>query len=156
TANQSIDGCGGTWGYAKIDKTAGTVTLTGTLTCGSFRLADGDLDLNGQTLIVSSPCTLTSGSTVADPAGSTINCDTFTADGNDLIGTATWYLNCTTSGSIANATITNCDASGGVEVDATDNCVDGGGNSNIDFGAVALAPWEIAAWNTPFEAGAWR
>ncbi|MHC4704638.1 MAG: hypothetical protein ACYTFQ_29170 [Planctomycetota bacterium] len=163
TANQSIDGCGGTWGTIVVNKTAGTVTLTGTLTCGAFTGTDGTLDFAGETLTASGAVSLADGFGVIDgieagyiAAGSTVNCDTFTADNVDLVGSATWYLNCTTSGTLHNLTITNCDASGGVEIDATDNCVDGGGNSNIDFGAVALAPWEIAAWNTPFEAGAWR
>jgi hypothetical protein len=145
TANQSIDGCGGTWGTIVVNKTAGTVTLTGTLTCGAFTGTDGGLDLDGETLTASGAIALASGFEVIDgvesgyvAAGSTIDCDTFDADGVDLQGAATWYLNCTTSGSIANATITNCDASGGVEVDATDNCVDGGGNDNIDFGAIPL------------------
>jgi hypothetical protein len=147
TANQSIDGCGGTWGTVTENKTAGTVTLTGALTCGAFTGTDGDLNLNGQTLTASGAVALASGFGVIDgiesgyvAAGSTIDCDTFDADGVDLQGAGAWYLNCTTSGTLHNLTITNCDASGGVEIDATDNCVDGGGNDNIDFGAGVCLP----------------
>jgi hypothetical protein len=159
TANQNIDGCGGTWDTVQIAKNSGTATLTDTLTCATLVHTKGGLDLNGQTLTASGTVAVTSvlgGVTIGDLTGSTINCNEFSDSGIDLIGAGTWYLNCTTSGTIVNATITNCDASGGVEIDATDNCVDGGGNDNIDFGAVPLASWEIAAWNTPFEAGAWR
>ncbi len=34
----------------------------------------------------------------------------------------------------ADMTITGCDFSGGTTLDATDNCIDGGGNTNVDFG----------------------
>ncbi|MHC4302691.1 MAG: hypothetical protein ACYS7Y_35980 [Planctomycetota bacterium] len=121
TANQNIDGCGGTWGTVQIAKNSGTATLTDTLTCANLVQTKGGLDLNGQTLTASGTVAVTSvlgGVTIEDLTGSTINCNEFSDSGIDLIGSATWYLNCTTSGTIANATITNCDASGGVEVDA--------------------------------------
>jgi hypothetical protein len=35
------------------------------------------------------------------------------------------------------ATISNCDFSGGTELDATDGCTDGLGNTNVDFGVQA-------------------
>jgi len=133
TNDQDIDGCGGTWGTVTENKTAGTVTLSGTLTCGAFTGTDGDFDLNGQTLTASGAVDFASGFTLGDMDG-TINCDTFSADGQTLNGAATWYLNATTSGTATGTTFTNCDASGGAEIDASDGtCTDGGGNSNVRF-----------------------
>jgi hypothetical protein len=135
--NADIDPCGGTWGTVTVNA-AGTKTLSGTLTCGALTGTAGTLDTNGQDVTASGAVTFASGFTVADPAGSTIACDTFEADGQTLNGSATWNLNCTTSGTLTGVTITNCDASGGVEIDASDGtCTDGGGNTNINFGGEA-------------------
>lgn len=134
-SNRNWDGCGGTWGATIVNMSAGTLTLTGAWTCSSFAGTDGDLDLSGETLTASGAVSFASGFTLVDPAGSTISCDTFTADGQaGLNASATWTLSATTSAAISNATIANCDASGGVGVDATDNCTDGDGNTNVNFG----------------------
>jgi len=64
---------------------------------------------------------------------------TLTVAGNavfndDLIGDGSeFYLDVTGTNVAHNATITNCNCTG-VELDATDNCINGGGNWNVDFG----------------------
>jgi len=90
---------------------------------------------------------LTSGQTYTQPAGDTIIILSYTAgdwDGvtmlSDTPGTP-FYLNVPGAGiTVASATFTDCDASGGGEIDASDGtCTDGGGNTNIDFGGGGAA-----------------
>ncbi len=60
--------------------------------------------------------------------------------GGDFISNAIDLNSCTGtvtgSAEAHNATISNCDFSGGTALDATDGCTDGGGNVNVNFGAV--------------------
>jgi len=157
TNDQDINGCGGTWGTVEIDKTAGTVTLSATLTCGALTGTDGDLDISGETITCSGAVSFASGFTLADLVGSTIECDTIAFDGQDLDASGAWTLTAATSGTISNATISNCDASGGVEIDASDGtCIDGGGNDNINFGVTAPGAWDTPYAIGAYGAGAWR
>jgi streptogramin lyase len=134
TAAQNIRGFDTYWGDIEEDKTANGVTLDDDFNCESYLLTDGDLDLNGNLLLANYSVVFKSGSTVSSLEGSTITCKTLLSEGVSLTGTNTWYLNLEEGGTVRDATITNCDASGGRALDATDNCVDGGGNVNVDFG----------------------
>jgi hypothetical protein len=83
---------------------------------------------------------LTSGQTYTQPAGDTIIVLNYTAgdwDGaillSDTPGTP-FYLNVPIAGiTVVGTSFTDCDASGGGAIDATDSGVDGGGNDNISF-----------------------
>ena len=55
-------------------------------------------------------------------------------------GDTTWTLSVTGSAVMRNVKLKNCDASGGSTVDATDNCLDDGGNVNINFGPYVTPP----------------
>lgn len=83
---------------------------------------------------------LNSGSTYNITAGDTIIVQAYTAgdwDGAIITSTGTWYLQMPSGVQWVSVNITNCDASGGFEIDATDpSNTDGGGNTNIDFGGV--------------------
>lgn len=136
--NQSVALCAATWGDITItDHTVGTVTVADNWIATSLTLTNGSIDFNGQTATFSGAVSLASGTGLRDPAGSAITCGTFEADGQaGLEASGTWYLNAATSASIANATVAYLDASGGAEVDATDNCIEGPGCVNVDFGGL--------------------
>ncbi len=53
-----------------------------------------------------------------------------TVDGSNL----STPINVVGSNVATGSTISNCDFSDGTELDATDSCVDGGGNTNVNFG----------------------
>jgi hypothetical protein len=83
---------------------------------------------------------LTSGQTYTQPAGDTIIVDNYTAgdfDGADIKSDNPgnpFYFNVPEGVVVTNCTFTDCDASGGAKIDATDpSNTDGGRNSNIDF-----------------------
>ena len=134
TNNQFVALCGATWGAIIVNKAAGTVTVADNWTAASLTLTDGDIDFNAKTLTFSGAVALASGSTLADPKDSIVNCDTFTADGQaGLEASGTWEINAATSATISNATVAYLDASGGAEVDATDNCEEGPGCVNVKF-----------------------
>ena len=133
TAAQSVDLDDQTVEAIVVDKAAGTLTFTGGWTAASFTLTAGAVDLNGQTLVTDGNFTAEAG-TLSDMSGVdlTVGGD-FSVDGVNLIGATGWDLDVTGTATVRNATVTNCTSVN--DVDATDNCVDGGGNSeNIDFG----------------------
>lgn len=81
---------------------------------------------------------LSDGDTTPDMGGQTI-----TVGGNfDVDNTAlsTGFIAVTGTAFAHNTTITNMDFSGGTQLDATDNCVDGGGNTNVLF-AITATDW---------------
>ncbi len=127
TNNVSIALCAATWGAIVINKPAGTVTVEDDWIAASLDVLDGTIDFNGKTVTFSGAVALASGVVVRNLIGATIDCDTLTAE-CDLGGSASWTLNTANGGTVTGATITNCNATGGI-IDATDNCVDGGGNS---------------------------
>ena len=136
TADQNFDPCGtNRWGEVTVDKTAGGVTLDADLYCTALTGTDGTLDTNGFDLDVSGAVALASGFVVSNPAGSTIACATFTADGQDFsLATGAWYINAATSATITGGvTINYLDARGGVEVNA-EGCVKGIECYNVNFG----------------------
>jgi len=150
TNDQNIDPCGADWSTIdiRIDKAAGTVTLDDDWTVADFTWDAGGLDLNGKTLQATGDIDI-DGGTLADPVGSTLRGDAIDVDGVDMEGSGTWYLTADSAGTLHNLTVTNCDASGGVEINATDNCIDGGGNTNIDFGVAAAGTFG-QTWVEPF------
>lgn len=88
---------------------------------------------------------LTSGRTYTQVAGDTIIVLNYVAgdfDGAIILSDTPgvpFYFNLPVAGiEVSNASFTDCDASGGGQIDATDNCVDGGGNTNILFAASFL------------------
>lgn len=143
TSSVDIAFSGGEFGAVEIDKAAGTVTAQDTWACSSLTGTDGDLNLNGQTLTTSGAVSFASGFTVADPVGSTINCDTISFDGQDLsVASAAWDINATSLGSVATGTtFKDCQfvGPGGAKLDATDGTnTNAGGNNGIDFGVIAF------------------
>jgi hypothetical protein len=80
---------------------------------------------------------LATGQTYNIVAGDTIiilNYTTGDWDNATVTSTGTWYLEMPSDGvSVTGLDITNCDASGGGAIDATDGGTDGGGNTNITF-----------------------
>lgn len=133
TNNQDANFNGLTVEAIVVDKSAGTLTLSGAVTTPSFTGTDGDLDLgtNNVTLTASGAVSFASGFTVT-VSGATIDCDTIAFDGQTVSGLT---INASSSGTATGTTFTNCDASGGVEIDASDGTnTDGGGNTNINFG----------------------
>ena len=148
TATQAVDFEGATSGAIgvediEINKTAGKVTLAGDMETDSFTGTDGELDIDGNNLTSVGAVTAAANFTFSDTAaGGLITCDTL-----DLNGTAgnvvTWNgpdLNVTGATAICDyTTATNSDASAGLEIDATNNGVDGTGNTNWDFSAATTA-----------------
>ncbi len=140
-ANVTIAFCDGTFGDVEIDMAIGTVTVGDNWSATSLTLTNGSIDFNGQTATFSGAVSLASGTGLRDPEGSAITCDTFEADGQaGLEASNTWTLNASTSASISNATVAYLDASGGAEVDATNNCIEGLGCVNVDFGGAVVPP----------------
>jgi hypothetical protein len=58
----------------------------------------------------------------------------FSATDSTIGGTTTRTFTVTGTAVAHNTTVTNCDFSGGTELDATDGCTNGLGNTNVDFG----------------------
>lgn len=157
TADQDWDWAGATGiGDVEIDKSAGKLTLSGPLDCTSLDVIDGELDPNGQDITTAVDLEIASGATV-DVTGLpgttwTIGGD-LDIDGADLDAASAWAMSVAGSGTLHNLTISHCDASGGTRIDATDLCVDGGGNTNIRFapmpsavlGSVAVGPELVAS-----------
>lgn len=118
-----------------------------TLNSGTLKLGDfarfthmnlnggGTLNVNGQGMGGGGLLEGTAGATVTGLDGAFIGVDTMNLDGIDLIGGSAWSLEVDNAPrTLHNCTITNCDASSSpAPINATDNCVDGGGNTNIDF-----------------------
>ncbi len=62
--------------------------------------------------------------------GGDFNCN------SDLLGVVAWTLDVTGTNELHDSTISNCNCIG-TELDASDGCTDGGGNTNVNFGAPA-------------------
>lgn len=103
------------------------------VSCQSFLLVSGRWDFDGHDLATQGDMTFTGGS-VTNAGVREVNClGNFTT--NVSISGGVWSVGGTAVAH--NATITGCDFSGGTELDATDGCTNGGGNTNVDFGVVA-------------------
>jgi hypothetical protein len=99
----------------------------------SLTMTEGTLNTGGIDLTTTADLTGTGGSITATGSTVAVGGD-LDVDSVDLTG-GTW--NVTGAATAANATITTSDFSGGTELDATDNCTDGLGNTNVDFGVQA-------------------
>ncbi len=116
---------------------SGTYTLDSTKTCTDLTGTSGGMDVNGEDIDASVDVMFASGFDLADLTGSTIGCEEFSGNGQTgFNAVGEWFLQASDGADIVNATITNCNAGGFAEVDATVNCEDGGGNTNVDFGTV--------------------
>lgn len=124
--------------YEAFSVTSGAKTFTGTFTTGAFTVTGGSVNLSGLTLTASS-LTISYPASVAALGGASL-----TTSGNvTLSGTSgtqlalnpnsTWTLDCGGAGTFGYANVKNCDASGGTEIDATNNCDDQGSNVNVNF-----------------------
>ncbi len=115
-----FEGDGGTGVWAPIIVASGSagIIADASLTCFSYLQSDGDLTTDGATLTVAYDFIAT---------GGTITNAIVSVGGASCLA--------------ANATITNADFSGGTELNAADNCVDGGGNTNVDFGVATSTSW---------------
>ncbi|MCP4535785.1 MAG: hypothetical protein GY832_01400 [Chloroflexi bacterium] len=148
SADQSIDFDGKSIETLVIDSdSTGTITFTGSLTTHSFTGTNGTVDFNDVTINCSDggggsgDMTLSSGFDIDDAAdamnGATFWVDgAFSADGQTFLATAKWDLEVHGASAVmADCTIEYCDASGAghLEIDATDNCVDGEDNLNFNF-----------------------
>jgi len=138
TNDQDVDGSGGSLGDWEIDKSAGTVTATGAITCASLTLTDGELDLNGQTLTASGAVDFASGFTLGDMDG-TINCDTFSADGQTL----------SSVGGYSDDVPSALGSGQSLEFDGVDDRVDCGNDGSLDItGEITLSAWIKSTDNT--------
>ncbi len=114
TAAQAIDFNGQTVEAITIDNASGTVTFGDAVTTAAFT-GEPNASIAGAVLI-----TVQGNFALNGTSGNEI---TFNGPDLDVTGTAEAHF----------TTATNSDASAGEEVDALDNCTDGGGNSNWDF-----------------------
>ena len=139
TADQDIDLVGASVKDVEEDKSAGTVALTGALTCNSFTNTDGDLDLNGQTLTTTNNATFSSGSNFDLAADSMNGCSIIVGgdcsfDGQTMNATGAWTLTVTGLATATNVVVAYSDASGGTQIDASDETsTDNGNNINWLF-----------------------
>lgn len=138
TADQDVDFDAASVEDIDVDKSSGTVTLQAAVDTDSLTLTSGTLDIDGNVLTVAGNFTGTGGA-ISDTAGT----GDILVGGNFSITDVTWddaALDVTGTAEAHDSTITGSDASDGTEVDASDNCTDGGGNTNWSFGA-AGSPW---------------
>jgi hypothetical protein len=132
-ANQDIDFSGSSLEDFIVNKSAGAVTLLSSVSPNSVLLTDGTLDIDGNNLTTVGNFTAAAGTTTQDTAtGGLITVgDTFASNGTSPSPNI-WNgpdLDVTTAGSASYTTVTNSDASAGVDIDATDGTnTDLGGN----------------------------
>lgn len=137
TNNQSIDFNGELIEDIEIDKTSGTVTLTGDVDPDTVTISDGTLDIDGNNITTTGAFTQALGTTCQDTTGGGL----ITVGGNFAInGTAgnpcVWNgpdLDITGTATASQTTVTNSNATAGTNVIAT-NCTDNGGNTGWNFG----------------------
>ena len=124
--------------YEAFSVTGGAKTFSGTFSTDLFSVTGGSVNLSA-TVLTATTLTISYPATVAALGGATL-----TTSGNvSLAGTSgtqlalnpnsAWTLNCGGAGVFGYANVKNCNASGGTEIDATDNCDDQGSNTNVNF-----------------------
>jgi len=130
------------------------LTFSGGWTATSFTATKGTIDYNGQTLATVGNFTMGVDSQVVSDADA-MNGTAITVGGNlaldgsdgDLLtfnATAGWTITVTGTTDANWVEVEYSDASGGTEVIAIDNCVDGGNNTNWYFGVIELSPVTVA------------
>jgi hypothetical protein len=165
SADQTIDLNDLTIEDVVVNKSAGNLVLTTGCTTDSFTgtsTGTGDFDPNGQTINVVGNCSWAA-AFLFDSAAACMNGCTwdiggnFTADGQTLNATATWYLYVDGT-AVASGTgeVEYCDASdgaGSTEIDASAGpWTDGGNNDNWNFtpsGITATPSPAAVAWSAP-------
>jgi len=122
TSNQQIDFLGETLEGFIINKSGGTVTLDGDLTVDYFMGMDGTFDCANTAFVITTTadCDWLAGFVLSNLSGTVWDIgQDFTADGQDLVVSATWYLNVTGSAFAAGmGSVQNSDASGGTTIPA--------------------------------------
>lgn len=142
----------------EIDKTAEIVTLTGGFTTDSLTLTDGTLDIDGNNIETTGNFTQAADTTCQDTTGGGL----ITVGGNFVINGSSgneciWNgpdLDVTGTAVAHYTTATDSDATAGTEVTATDNCVDGTGNTDWDFGAAGISMPIVMQQMDQFNGGA--
>lgn len=92
----------------------------------------GDINFAGQSVVVGGSGIALAAGNISGLNGATLNTTDFSST-VDLIGSGEWFLVASGTSVAHVVTITNCNASLGVELDATDSCTNGGGNTNVLF-----------------------
>lgn len=136
TANVTWDWDNVSIGPVEMDKPSGYLRLTDDFHCESLTLTDGQFIPYGVTITVDEDCDIASGVTFGELAGSIWNIGgDWTADGNTMTGTSTWYLNVAGSTWAAGTGyVSYSDASGGSPIYAFDGpWTDGDNNDNWLF-----------------------
>lgn len=140
SSNQSVNFLAESVEDIDIDKTGGTVTLTGGVDTDSLTLSAGTLDIDGQAVDSTGNLTMAAGTVMNDTAASGTISIGGSLDINGASGTeCTWsdadidQLDGT--GDADYCTVSNSNNSSGTDIDATDNCTDGGGNTGWTFSA---------------------
>lgn len=148
TANQSWDFNGESVEDIDIDKSSGTVTLTGDVDPDTVTVTSGTLDIDGNTLTTTGNYTMSAGTTTQDTAAT----GSISIGGNlDINGSSPspciWSdADITSLAAGTNdadwTTVSNSNNSSGNAIDATTNCTDSGGNTGWTFSAVgsSVAP----------------
>jgi len=140
--SQTITDSGGVIFEDIIVDNNSTFNMASNISCQSFTCKSGSwLDLNTFDFTTNpGDFDMESGSrcVVAGLPGSTItvgnDCDIDGVGGaTDYNASARWDLDVGNTAFFRNATVAYCDATGGVYVDASDNCIDGGNNIHISF-----------------------
>jgi hypothetical protein len=126
-----------------INKSAGTLTLTGDVRTDSFTMTAGTLDPNGQAVETTGNFAITSsgdmaaGTNVMNESSWTIGgaFSVMGGEGNllNLRGTATWFLNVTGSAEAMYVDVSYSDASAGTEIDSDVSSTNSLNNTNWNF-----------------------
>ena len=138
TANQSWDFAGVSTEEIIVNKSAGTLTLSGNVDPDYCSVYGGVLDIDGNDMTMAGLMYVDGDQTVQDTTGGGL----ITCGSLNINGTAghpcVWNgPDLDVTGATANAdfcTVTNSNASAGTAITATD-CTDNGGNTNWNFGA---------------------
>jgi len=159
-ADQNIDFDGRSIEDVEINKTAGAFILTGGFAPKSLAgvsTGTGSFDPNEQAITVAGNCDLAPAFNFAVAANCMngtifIICGIFTADGQTFSATAGWILVVTETATVHNSDVEYCNASFGVEINATDNCTDSGNNTkwlfwdsdaSLTYGTGTSSRWNV-------------
>ena len=142
TSNQDWDFNGESVEDIDIDKTSGTLTLSGNVDPDTLTLSSGTLDIDGNNITTINAFTQAFGTTCKDTAGGgLISVGGNLAINGTSVNPCVWNgpdLDVTGTAEASWTTVTNSNASTGSTVDATNNCTDGGGNdSGWNFGSAS-------------------
>ena len=138
TANQAWDFIGKTTEEIIVNKTSGTLTLSGNVDPDYCSVYGGVLDIDGNDMTMAGLMYVDGDQTVQDTTGGgLITCGSLNINGTSGHPCVWNGPDLDVTGATANAdycTVTNSNASAGTAITATD-CTDNGGNTNWNFGA---------------------